>query len=145
MHYAYYTIGQNGLFYYKICSNLRVMSDIKKRSEIDTFARLITDWRSIAIVHAVYEHDSLRYSQIEKLLGLSPTLLSQKLAKLTESGIIVRHKAEGLKEVLYSPTELAKDIVCAYHILEGVSIKLARAHEELACTADICKLTQERE
>lgn len=132
------------LFYYQMCSNVEaVMSEIKKRSEIDSFARLITDWRSIAIVHAVYEHDSLRYSQIEKLLAFSPTLLSQKLAKLTESGIIVRHKATGAKEVIYAPTPLAKDIVCAYHILEGVSAKLAQAHNQDAPQAPVCKFAQE--
>ncbi len=97
----------------------------------------------MAIVHAVYEHDSLRYASLDKLLGFSPTILSQKLAQLTESGIIARYKAEGAKEVLYSPTELAKDVVCAYHILEGVSIKLAKANG-MQANAPVCKLAGDR-
>jgi len=119
------------------------MTQIHRRNEINDFAKLITDWRSVAIVHAVYEHDSLRYASLDKLLGFSPTVLSQKLAQLTESGIIARHKAEGAKEVLYSPTELAKDVVCAYHILEGVSVKLAKAHGTHV-TAPVCKLSDNR-
>lgn len=119
------------------------MTRIQKRTEIGEFARLITDWRSMAIVHAVYEHDSLRYGNLDKLLGFSPTVLSQKLGQLTEWGIIVRHKAEGSKEVLYTPTPLAKDIVCAYHILEGVSVKLAEAYHQKA-EAPVCRLADER-
>lgn len=105
------------------------MTQIYRRNEINDFAKLITDWRSMAIVHAVYECDSLRYANLDKLLGFSPTVLSQKLAQLTDSGIIIRHKVEGVKEVLYSPTDLAKDIVSAYHILEDVSVKLAKAND----------------
>ncbi|MGD8373645.1 MAG: hypothetical protein PVI21_02190 [Candidatus Woesebacteria bacterium] len=119
------------------------MTQIRKRDEINDFAKLITDWRSMAIVHAVYEHDSLRYASLDRLLGFSPTVLSQKLAKLAESGIIVRRKIEGAKEVLYLPTDLAKDVVCAYHILEGVSVKLANAHDA-AVDVSVCRIDDER-
>ncbi len=132
------------MFYYKKRSKMYAMTRILKRTEIGEFARLITDWRSMAIVHAVYEHDSLRYAQLEKILEFSPTVLSQKLAKLTKSGIIKRHKVRGAKEVLYLPTVLAKDVVCAYHILEGVSLKLAKVRKEEP-DAKICRLIKEKD
>lgn len=119
------------------------MTEIKKRDEINDFVRLVTDWRSMAIVHAVYEHDSLRYAQLDKLLAFSPTILSHKLSELVKSKVVARHKVEGAKEVLYSPTVLAKDIACAYHILEGVSLKLSKAHEA-SVEFEACKLSKDQ-
>lgn len=100
------------------------MSTIRKHHEIDAATRLIADWRSMAITHAIYEHGSLRYSEIASLLDFSPTILSQKLAQLTEHGIIARRQALGAKEVIYSAEPIAKTMVAAYHLLESVNDSL---------------------
>lgn len=97
------------------------MTQIKPHGEIDAAAKLIADWRSMMIVHVVYEHGPMRYSDIADMLELSPTVLSGKLAQLTELGIITRKQADGAKEVTYRASAISKDMVAAYHHLETVN------------------------
>lgn len=78
------------------------------------------------IVHAIFEHGPLRYTALESMLSISPTILSGKLARLTDIGLIERHKAHGAKEVTYSALPIAKNIVNAYHLLEDVNDALNR-------------------
>lgn len=107
------------------------MTRIKKHQEIDCASRLIADWRSMAIVHAVYEDGVVRYTELAEQLGFSPTVLSQKLTRLTELGILQRTKKSGEKLVQYSPALIAKDIVNAYHILETVNGKLKQQSKKI--------------
>ena len=73
------------------------------------------------VVHVVYERGPLRYSDIAESLELSPTVLSGKLAQLTQRGIIVRKQEPGAKEVIYETRTCAKNMVQAYHLLEDVN------------------------
>lgn len=93
--------------------------------EIDGVVRLIADWRSMAIVHAVYEHGLLRYTDLAEMLRFSPTILSKKLSQLSKACIIVRRKEPGVKEVTYSAEPIAGKMVQAYHLLEEVDMFLA--------------------
>jgi DNA-binding HxlR family transcriptional regulator len=113
-----------------------------KHDKINEFAELIADWRSMSIARAVCEHDSLWCASRSKMLSFSPTILSQILSQLTGSGIIARHKTEGVEEALYSPIELVKGVVYAYHIFKDASIKLAKAHSTYNDTS-VCKLVDE--
>ena len=106
------------------------MSGVKKHHEINTAARLMADWRSMAITHAIYERGPISYTGIADMLEFSPTILSQKLTQLAALGIILRHKEDGSKSVDYSAAPIAKQIVQAYHILERVNGKLrSTAHD----------------
>jgi DNA-binding HxlR family transcriptional regulator len=100
------------------------MSDIKKHGEINAAAKMIADWRSMMIVHAIYEHGPVRYKDLDSMLALSPTILSGKLSQLTEAGIISRVRADGAKEVIYKTLPVAAHMVEAYHLLETVNDKL---------------------
>lgn len=103
---------------------MKTMTKIKKRGEINAAAKMIADWRSMMIVHAIYEHGPIRYKHLSTMLGLSPTILSGKLSQLTETGIIRRQKIDGQKEVLYEALPVAADMVKAYHLLESVNGKI---------------------
>lgn len=105
------------------------MSRIKKHHEIDTATRLIADWRSMAVAHAIYEHAPVRYKDLSSMLDFSPTILSQKLAQLTELGIITRHQHDGSKEVSYQPSPITKKMVKAYHILEEIDDELSEQNK----------------
>lgn len=100
------------------------MTKIKTHREIDAAAKLIADWRSMMIVHVVYEQGPLRYGNIAGQLELSPTILSEKLSQLTKVGLLSRIKNDGSKEVVYETSEYAKDMVDAYHLLEKVNDSL---------------------
>lgn len=97
------------------------MTQIKKHREINAAAKLITDWRSMMVVHAIYEHGTIRYKDLSDMLELSPTVLSNKLSRLTEAAIISRHQADGAKEVMYQTLPIAKNMVRAYHLLESIN------------------------
>lgn len=103
---------------------MRAMTKIKKHGEINAAAKMIADWRSMMIVHAIYEHGPIRYKDLDDMLRLSPTILSGKLSQLTEIGIIRRKKADGLKEVSYEALPITLDMVTAYHLLESVNGKI---------------------
>lgn len=103
---------------------MRKMTKIKKHGEINAAAKMIADWRSMMIVHAIYEHGPIRYKDLDALLGLSPTILSGKLSQLTEASIIRRQKIDGQKEVSYEALPVAADMVKAYHLLESVNGKI---------------------
>lgn len=75
----------------------------------------------MAIVHAIYEHGPVRYKELDNLLAFSPTVLSGKLAQLVEIGVIIRLQIAGAKEVSYTAVPAAKEMVTAYHLLEGVN------------------------
>lgn len=102
------------------------MTRIRKQGEIDAAAKLLADWRSMMIVHAIYEHGPLRFRDLDTMLELSPTMMSGKLAQLTKLGVITRTQAKGAKEVIYATTPLSSDIVKAYHLLESVNELLQR-------------------
>jgi DNA-binding HxlR family transcriptional regulator len=106
------------------------MSKIKRHHEIDSIVRLIADWRSMAVVHAVYERGELRYTDLADMLQFSPTVLSKKLSQLSDAAIIVRSKKQGAKEVVYTVEPIARKIVQAYHLLEGVDSLLATKNKE---------------
>ncbi|PID32301.1 hypothetical protein CR970_01330 [Candidatus Saccharibacteria bacterium] len=97
------------------------MTAIKNHGEIDTAAKVIADWRSIAIVHAIYEYGPIRYSRLASMLGFSPTVLSQKLATLNALGIISRTQHPGAKQVTYAVEPVARRMVRAFHLLEDVN------------------------
>lgn len=103
------------------------MTSVLKHGEIDAAAKMIADWRSMMIVHAIYEHGPSRYKDIESMLELSPTVLSGKLMQLVDAGIIHRHQIAGAKEVTYEALPVAKHMVEAYHILEKVSGEIRSA------------------
>lgn len=100
------------------------MSKIKNHREIDTVAKIIVDWRSMAITHAIFEYGSIRYKELDEMLEFSPTILSQKLSQLTDLGIIRRYQENGAKGVTYSAEPIAKNMVKAYHLLEFVDNSL---------------------
>ena len=100
------------------------MSGIKKHREIDAAAKMIADWRSMMIVHAIYEHGPIRYKDLSDMLALSPTVLSGKLSQLTEANIIHRQKTDGEKEVIYRTLPVAANMVKAYHLLESVNSEI---------------------
>ena len=112
------------LYCYGLRSNMRRMTKIKKHGEINAAAKMIADWRSMMIVHAIYEHGPIRYKDLDALLGLSPTILSGKLSQLTEASIIRRQKIDGQKEVSYEALPVAANMVKAYHLLESVNEKI---------------------
>ena len=97
------------------------MSEIKKHREIDAAVKMIADWRSMTIVHVIYEQGPIRYRDIDQQLELSPAVLSRKLRQLTEAGVIRRLKADGAKEVRYEAEAFAVNMVKAYHLLEEVN------------------------
>ena len=100
------------------------MSDIKKHGEINAAAKMIADWRSMMIVHAIYEHGPIRYKSLSDMLALSPTILSGKLTQLAKAGIIYRQKTDGEKEVTYKTLPVAANMVKAYHLLESVNSEI---------------------
>jgi len=100
------------------------VTKIKKHGQINAAAKLIADWRSMIIVHAIYEHGPVRYKDLDDMLGLSPTVLSGKLAQLTSAGVIERNQTDGAKEVQYIARAFAAKMVQAYHLLEAVNDKL---------------------
>lgn len=97
------------------------MTAIKNHREIDAAAKVIADWRSMMIVHAIFENGPIRYTDLAESLTLSPTVLSSKLTQLTTIGIISRHKQAGVKEVAYAARPLAGNMVKAYHLLEEIN------------------------
>ena len=106
------------------------MTKIKTHREIDAAAKLIADWRSMMIVHVIYEQGPLRYGNIASQLELSPTILSEKLSQLTKVGLLLRNKNDGSKEVIYEASKYAKDMVDAYHLLEKVNDSLRIEEDE---------------
>ena len=96
------------------------MTKIHKSREITPLWKLVGDWRSMSIIHAVYEHEAVRYSELQSVLDMSPTTLSKKITELVYYGVISRQSTPHLKEVIYKPTQLAKDIVSVYHTLEEI-------------------------
>ena len=106
------------------------MSRIKKHHEIDFATRLIADWRSMAVAHAVYENSPVRYTDLSNMLDFSPTILSQKLMQLTNIGIIDRIQKDGSKEVLYSSKPITNKMVKAYHILEDIEHELVNKYKK---------------
>jgi len=106
------------------------MSKIKKHYQIDVAAKAIADWRSMTIVHALYEHGPLRYKDLSESLAFSPTGLSQKLATLTSLGVIERRQDLGAKEVSYHVLPVAKKMVEAFHLLEVVEKNLQKKKKE---------------
>ncbi|NCU30543.1 hypothetical protein EOL73_02125 [Candidatus Saccharibacteria bacterium] len=102
------------------------MSDIKKHQDINMAAKTISDWRSMIIVHAIYEHGPVRYKDLDDMLELSPTILSGKLSQLTDIGVIRRIQAYGAKEVTYKVLPIAENMVKAYHLLESVEPRLRK-------------------
>jgi DNA-binding HxlR family transcriptional regulator len=100
------------------------MSKVKKHHQIDTVARAIADWRSMTIVHAIYEQGPLRYTQLSESLEFSPTVLSQKLAVLSQLGVVERQQKTGTKEVTYRAMPAARKMVRAYHLLEAAEGEL---------------------
>ena len=107
------------------------MTKIRKHGEIDGASKLLADWRSMMIVHAVYEHGPLRYRDLDAMLELSPTILSGKLTQLAQLGVITRIQADGAKGVQYETTPLSNEIVKAYHLLESVNEVLQRDRKVL--------------
>ena len=97
------------------------MTQVKQHGEINAAAKLIADWRSMMIVHAIYEHGPLRYKTLSGMLQLSPTILSGKLQQLSDTGIVFRTQEPGAKEVVYQTAPIAKGMVKAYHLLEVVN------------------------
>lgn len=100
------------------------MTNVLKHREIDAAAKMIADWRSMMIVHAIYEHGPSRYKEIEAMLELSPTVLSGRLQQLTDANIIQRIQEVRAKEVIYQALPVAALMVKAYHILESVTDKI---------------------
>lgn len=106
------------------------MSEIKNHREIKAAAKMIADWRSMMIVHIIYEHGPIRYRDIDRQFELSPTVLSGRLAQLVKAGMIKRLQADGAKEVYYKTMPLAKNMVRAYHLLETVNDEI-KDYDEL--------------
>lgn len=101
------------------------MTKIYKSSEVEPLLKAISDWRAMSIIHAVYEHKSMRYLELQDKLDMSPTTLSKKTKQLAALGVIRRESEHGAKEVSYVSTETAKRVVEAYHILDKVAQKHA--------------------
>ncbi|NCU37570.1 MarR family transcriptional regulator [Candidatus Saccharibacteria bacterium] len=102
------------------------MTKIKKHQDIDVAVKTIADWRCMMVVHALYEHGPIRYKELSTMLEFSPTVLSQKLALLTELGVITRHQTPGIKEVTYHLQPVATHMVQAFHLLESVNEELQK-------------------
>jgi len=100
------------------------MSLIKSHHEIDAAVKIIADWRSMMVVHAIYENGPVRYTHLESMLDFSPTVLSKKLSQLTRLGIISRHKYPRQKEVRYEALPIAQSMVKAYHLLDDVNLQI---------------------
>lgn len=96
------------------------MTKIHKTKEVSELWKLVGDWRTMSIIHAVYEHGSVRYSQLQTMLDISPTTLSKKVKELTRHHIITRKNIPHSKEVSYEPTQLAQQLVTVYHSLEKI-------------------------
>ena len=124
--FAEYSQDIDALLYYKIRSKIWVMTRVKAHREIDTTAKIVADWRSMAIVHAIYEHGPVRYKDLINLLEFSPAVLSNKLVKLAEANLIIRKNISGRKEVFYEALPVAESMVQAYHLLETIDKSLKK-------------------
>jgi len=100
------------------------MTSTKTHREISDAVKVIADWRSMMIVHAIFEHGPIRYKDLDIMLGLSPSIMSDRLSQLANAGLIARHKSPGIKEVVYEALPVASSMVEAYHILERVNDSL---------------------
>lgn len=100
------------------------MTTIKKHHEISAATKIIVDWRSMAVVHAIFEQGPMRYRELDCSLGFSPTVLSQKLSSLVDLGVVERVQKSGSKEVIYKTKQVAADMTEAYHLLEGIDNQL---------------------
>lgn len=96
------------------------MTKIHKTQDISPLWKLVADWRSMSIIHAIYEHNSVRYSELQTMLDMSPTTLSKKTKELTQHGIITRKSTPTSKEISYQPTPLCTQLVTIYHSLEEI-------------------------
>ncbi|ELY67251.1 HxlR family transcriptional regulator [Natronococcus jeotgali DSM 18795] len=129
---AYFTILNYGYFfrnihYYEFRSSAMSKSEIKQESKqsgtVDesTLFSLLGKAHPLAILKEIVTKDqqSIRFSELQSSLGLSPNTLSRRLDELVEVGFLERTQYDEIPpRVEYRETEMVDDLTPVFQELE---------------------------
>lgn len=89
-----------------------VCNSSKSPDYFDETFRLVGDFWTLRLIGAIGDRE-LRFSEIDKELGhCNPVTLTNRLKKLEEAGVVIRHvETKDKQSVSYTLTQKGKDIL----------------------------------
>lgn len=86
--------------------------------QLSELFRLLGERYTPDIIHLVLQHESLRFTEIQDELEMSPNTLTQRLKTLTEAGLVTREAYEEIPpRVEYAATDKARDLRSVFDTL----------------------------
>lgn len=89
----------------------RIIANCSTADAMNSTMKLICDFWVLSIVDAIGDRE-LRFGEIEKSMPISPATLTNRLKKLEDQGVVVRHiETLDRQSVTYALTQRGKDIL----------------------------------
>ncbi len=86
--------------------------------QLSELFRLLGERYTPDLIHLVLQHESLRFTEIQDELEMSPNTLTQRLKTLTQAGLITRQAYQEIPpRVEYSATDKARDLSSVFETL----------------------------
>lgn len=86
--------------------------------QLSELFRLLGERYTPDIIHLVLQHESLRFTEIQDALEMSPNTLTQRLKTLVQAGLITRKAYQEIPpRVEYAATAKARDLSSVFDTL----------------------------